>query len=138
MKRFLPRELLCPNNLIPTSFFMFVFQPWEKKRIQSQVVERENTYTSRPSTSSRRLPSRSLNGALDTSVIINRRLSMGIHQLPPNSINSGNQGVSFIKDGSNALRKKIFGDPAFTSHMRWGIICSVNTRYTHFPLKFLS
>ncbi|KOM25458.1 hypothetical protein LR48_Vigan102s011600 [Vigna angularis] len=93
-------------------------QPWEKKRIQIQVVERENTYTSRPSTSSRRLPSRSLNGALDSSVIMNKRLSMGIQQLPSNSINSGNQGVSFIKDGSNALRKKIFGDPAFTSQMR--------------------
>jgi len=97
---------------------VFGFQPWEKKRIQSQVVELDNTYTSRPTTSSRRLPSRSLNGALDSSVIMNRRLSMGIQQLPSNSINSGNQGLSNIKDGSNALRKKIFGDLAFTSHMR--------------------
>ncbi|KAH1196347.1 65-kDa microtubule-associated protein 8 [Glycine max] len=55
-------------------------QPWEKKRIQSQVVERDNTYASRPGTSSRRLPSRSLNGALDSSVVLNRRLSMGIQQ----------------------------------------------------------
>jgi len=98
---------------------VFGFQPWEKKRIQSQVVERDNTYTPRPTTSSRRLPSRSLNGALDSSVIMNRRHSMGIQQLQSNSINSGNQGVSYIKDGSNALRKKIFGDPAaFTSPMR--------------------
>ncbi|TKY47760.1 65-kDa microtubule-associated protein 8 [Spatholobus suberectus] len=81
-------------------------QPWEKKRIQSQVIDRDNTYASRPGTSSRRLPSRSVNGVLDSSVATNRRLSMGIQQLGSNSINSGNHGVSFIKDGRNAVRKR--------------------------------
>ncbi|RDY11860.1 65-kDa microtubule-associated protein 8, partial [Mucuna pruriens] len=90
-------------------------QPWEKKRIQSHVVERDNSYASRPGTSSRRLPNRSLNGALDTSVALSKRLSMGIQS---NSINSGNHGLSFIKDGRNALRKKIFGEPGFASHTR--------------------
>ncbi|CAJ1851878.1 unnamed protein product [Sphenostylis stenocarpa] len=107
-------------------------QPWEKKRIQSQVVERDSTHTSRPSTSSRRLPSRSMNGALDSSVVMNRRLSMGIQQLGSNSINSGNQGKSFIKDGRNALRKKIFGDPAFISHMRDDASSAVSTHFIPF------
>lgn len=93
-------------------------QPWEKKRIQSQVLERDNTYASRPTTSSRRLPSRSVNGGLDSSVTLNRRLSMGIQQLGSNSINSGNHGMSFIKDGRNALRKKIVGESSYTSHTR--------------------
>ncbi|KAL5171220.1 65-kDa microtubule-associated protein 8 [Glycine soja] len=102
-------------------------QPWEKKRIQSQVVERDNTYVSRPGTSSRRLPSRSMNGALDSSAVLNRRLSMGIQQLGSNSINSGNHGLSFIKDGRNALRKKIYGEPTFTSPTRDGASSAVST-----------
>lgn len=111
---------------------MFGFQPWEKKRIQSQVVERDNTYASRPGTSSRRLPSRSLNGALDSSVVLNRRLSMGIQQLGSNSINSGNHGMSFIKDGRNVLRKKIYGEPTFTSPTRDGASSAVSIRSIRF------
>ncbi|KHN24071.1 65-kDa microtubule-associated protein 8 [Glycine soja] len=107
-------------------------QPWEKKRIQSQVVERDNTYASRPGTSSRRLPSRSLNGALDSSVVLNRRLSMGIQQLGSNSINSGNHGMSFIKDGRNVLRKKIYGEPTFTSPTRDGASSAVSIRSIRF------
>nr|KYP75684.1 Protein regulator of cytokinesis 1 [Cajanus cajan] len=107
-------------------------QPWEKKRIQRQVVERDNTYVSRPGTSSRRLPSRSLNGALDSSVSLNRRLSMGMQQLGSNSINSGNHSMSFIKDGRNALRKKIFIEPVFTSHTRDEASSAVSTHSAPF------
>lgn len=94
-------------------------QSWEKKKVQSQVVfERDNAYASRPSTSSRRLPNRSLNGSLDYSPHMNKRLPMGIQQLGSNNINSGNQGISFIKDGRKIQRKKIFDEPTFTFHMQ--------------------
>ncbi|AES72044.2 65-kDa microtubule-associated protein 8 [Medicago truncatula] len=94
-------------------------QSWEKKKVQSQVVfERDNAYASRPSTSSRRLPNRSLNGSLDYSPPMNKRLPMGIQQLGSNNINSGNQGISFIKDGRKIQRKKIFDEPTFTFHMQ--------------------
>ncbi|OIV97482.1 hypothetical protein TanjilG_11006 [Lupinus angustifolius] len=94
-------------------------QPWEKKKVQNQVVvERDNTYTSRPSTSSRRLPIRSFNGGLDSTMPLNRRLSINIEQLGSNSINSGYQGTPFIKDGRKVNRKKIFGEPGFPSHTR--------------------
>jgi Ase1/PRC1/MAP65 family protein len=98
---------------------MFGLQSWEKKKVQSQVVfERDNAYASRPSTSSRRLPNRSLNGSLDYSPHMNKRLPMGIQQLGSNNINSGNQGISFIKDGRKIQRKKIFDEPTFTFHMQ--------------------
>ena len=100
-------------------FFVFGLQSWEKKKAQSQVVfERDNTYTSRPGTSSRRLPNRSLNGSLDYSPSMNKRVPIGIQQLGSNNINSGNQGISFIKDGRKIQRKKIFDEPTFTFHMQ--------------------
>ncbi|KAE9607979.1 putative microtubule-associated protein, MAP65/Ase1/PRC1 [Lupinus albus] len=93
-------------------------QPWEKKVQNQVVVERENTYASRPSTNSRRLPIRSFNGGLDSTMPQNRRLSINIQQLGTNSINSGYQGTPFIKDGRKVHRKKIFGEPGFPSHTR--------------------
>lgn len=72
---------------------------------------------SRPGTTSRRLPNRSLNGSLDIAPL-NKRFPMGIQQLGSNSINSGNQGISFIKDVRKTQRKKIFGEPAFVFHTR--------------------
>lgn len=98
---------------------MFGSQSWEKKKVQRQVVvERDNTHASRPGTSNRRLPNRSLNGSLDSAAPLNKRLPMGIQQLGSNSINSGNQSISFIKDGRKLQRKKFFVEPVFTSHTR--------------------
>ncbi|WJX33443.1 hypothetical protein P8452_21651 [Trifolium repens] len=94
-------------------------QSWEKKKVQSQIVfERDNIYPSRPATSSRRVPNRSLNGSQDCSAPLNKRISIGIPQMGSNSIYSGNQGISFFKDGRKIQRKNIFGEPAFTSHIR--------------------
>ncbi|KAK2443365.1 65-kDa microtubule-associated protein [Trifolium repens] len=94
-------------------------QSWEKKKVQNQIVfERENIYASRPVTSSRRVPNRSLNGSQDCSAPLNKRISIGIPQMGSNSIYSGNQGISFFKDGRKIERKNIFCEPAFTSHVR--------------------
>ncbi|XP_045814899.1 65-kDa microtubule-associated protein 8 [Trifolium pratense] len=94
-------------------------QSWEKKKVQSQIVfERDNIYSSRPATSNRRVPNRSLNGSQDCSAPLNKRISIGIPQMGSNSIYSGNQGIPFFKDGRKTQRKNIFGEPAFTSHIR--------------------
>ena len=111
-------SILLNDSFILTSS-VFGLQSWEKKKVQSQVVfERDNTYASRPGTSSRRLPNRSLNGSLDYSPPMNKRLPMGIQQLGSNNISSGNQGISFIKDGRKIQRKTIFDEPTFTFHMQ--------------------
>ncbi|XP_022132170.1 65-kDa microtubule-associated protein 8 isoform X2 [Momordica charantia] len=72
----------------------------EKKKVQTQVViEPENFYGPRPSTSSRRLSNASINGGYSNAMALNRRLSLGIQQLGSNSMNSATQGISFIKEG---------------------------------------
>ncbi|KAL1336424.1 hypothetical protein AAHE18_10G061900 [Arachis hypogaea] len=94
-------------------------QPWEKKKVQSQVaVERDNMYASRPSTSSRRIPNKSCNGGLDSPMPVNRRLPISIHQFRSNSINSGNQAISFINDGRKMQRRRMFGEPGIPPHSR--------------------
>ncbi|CAI8598084.1 unnamed protein product [Vicia faba] len=108
-------------------------QSWEKKKVQSQIVfERDNTYASRPGTSTRRVPNRSLNGSPEYSPNINKRLPMSIQQLGSNSIYSGNQGISFIKDGRKIQRKQIFSEPVFTSHMRDDASSRVTTHFGPF------
>ncbi|RVW24481.1 65-kDa microtubule-associated protein 8 [Vitis vinifera] len=91
----------------------------EKKKVQSQVVvEQENLFGSRPSTSSRRLSNMSLNGGFSTATALNRRLSLGIQQLGSNSINSPTQGLSFIKEGKKAQGQKMSVGQSLVSHLR--------------------
>ncbi|KAI4336589.1 hypothetical protein L6164_015099 [Bauhinia variegata] len=91
----------------------------EKKKVQSQVVvQQDNFYASRPSTSSRRIPNRSLNGGFDNAVPLNRRLSLGIQQFGSNSINSGNQGISIIKEGRKIQRNRNSGQSYFASNIK--------------------
>ncbi|XP_034700440.1 65-kDa microtubule-associated protein 8 [Vitis riparia] len=91
----------------------------EKKKVQSQVVvEQENLFGSRPSTSSRRLSNMSLNGGFSTATALNRRLSLGIQQLGSNSINSPTQGLSFIKEGKKAQGQKMSVQQSLVSHPR--------------------
>lgn len=93
--------------------------PQEKKKVQSQVVvEQENLFGSRPSTSSRRLSNMSLNGGFSTATALNRRLSLGIQQLGSNSINSPTQGLSFIKEGKKAKGQKMSVRQSLVSHLR--------------------
>lgn len=69
----------------------YFFQMQGKKKVQSQLVaEQHNIYAFRPGTSSRRLPDRSLNGGLDNAMPLSREHAVGIQQMRPNSINSGN------------------------------------------------
>ncbi|KAJ6307641.1 hypothetical protein OIU76_017439 [Salix suchowensis] len=82
------------------------FTTQEKKAPSHVVVEQENLAGSRPSTSSRRLSNKSLNGGFNTAAPINRRLSLGLQQLGTNSINSANLGISYIKEGRKMQGQK--------------------------------
>lgn len=89
------------------------------KKVQSQVVvEQENLFITRPSTSTRRTSSRTLNGGFSNAMPLNRRLSLGLQQLGPNSVNSAPQGISFIKEGKKVHRQKMFARPGLVSHLR--------------------
>lgn len=75
----------------------------EKKKVQAQVVvEQENLFTTRPTTSFRRLSNRSINGGFINATPVNRRPSLGIQQLESNSICSATQGISLIKERKKA------------------------------------
>ncbi|KAL0004572.1 hypothetical protein SO802_012133 [Lithocarpus litseifolius] len=90
----------------------------ENKKVQSQVVvEQENLFVSRPGTSSRRLSNGSLNGGFTNAVPLNRRVSLSIQHLGSNSINSGTQGISFIKEGRKVQGEKMFARPSL-AHLR--------------------
>ena len=88
------------------------FASQEIKKVQSihQVVdEPDNAFgSSRPSTSSRRLSHRSLNGGLSNATPLNRKPSLSIQQLGTNSINSATQGISFTKEGKKMQGQKLF------------------------------
>lgn len=89
------------------------------KKVQSQVaVEQENLFITRPSTSARRTSTRSVNGGFSNAIPLNRRLSLGLQQLGPNSINSGTQGISFIKEGKKARGQKMLARPGLVSQLR--------------------
>ncbi|KAJ8759074.1 hypothetical protein K2173_003312 [Erythroxylum novogranatense] len=92
----------------------------ELKKVQSQapVIHQENTFGSRPGTSSRRVPQRSLNGSFSNPTPLNRRLSMGIHQLGTNSVNSASQGISFIKEGKKMQGQKKLPRPGFATQLQ--------------------
>ncbi|KAL3501021.1 hypothetical protein ACH5RR_035470 [Cinchona calisaya] len=91
----------------------------EKKKIQSQVVvEQGNPFGARPSTSSRRLSDRSVNGGFGNASPLNRRLSLGIQQpgQGPNSLTS--PGIPFIREGKKARGQKTFARSGFASYLR--------------------
>lgn len=91
----------------------------EKKKVQSQVVvEQENVFGSRPGSSNRRIPNRSLNGSFSNAIPLNRRISLGIQQLGTYSINSATQGISFIKEGRKVQEQKKFARFGHASHFR--------------------
>lgn len=91
----------------------------EKKKVQSQVVvEQENVFGSRPGSSNRRIPNRSLNGSFSNANPLNRRISMGIQQLGTYSINSATQGISFIKEGRKVQEQKKFARFGHASHFK--------------------
>ncbi|TQE09251.1 hypothetical protein C1H46_005186 [Malus baccata] len=95
------------------------FPSQEMKKVQSQVVvEQENLFITRPSTSTRRTSIRSVNGGFSNAMPLNRRLSLGLQQLGPHSINSATQGISFIKEGKKAHRQKLLARPGLVSHLR--------------------
>ncbi|XP_042497775.1 65-kDa microtubule-associated protein 8 [Macadamia integrifolia] len=92
----------------------------ETKRMQMQakvVVEQENLFLSRPSTSNRRLSNRSINGGLGGATPLNWRLSMGIQQLGSNSINSTIQGMCIVKEVKKAQVQKILTQQGRASHL---------------------
>ncbi|KAF9688959.1 hypothetical protein SADUNF_Sadunf01G0042200 [Salix dunnii] len=94
------------------------FTAQEKKAPSHVVVEQENLIGSRPSTSSRRLSNKSLNGGFSNAAPLNRRLSLGLQQLGTNSINSANLGISYIKEGRKMQGQKTFLRPDLTYHLR--------------------
>lgn len=100
----------------------------EKKKVHSQVlVEQDNLFGPRPSTSSRRLSNVSSNGGFGNATPLNRRISLGIQQLGSNSINSATQGISYIKEGKKAHRQKIFLQTGVASHFREDTASVVST-----------
>uniref|UniRef100_A0A6N2JX80 65-kDa microtubule-associated protein 8 n=1 Tax=Salix viminalis TaxID=40686 RepID=A0A6N2JX80_SALVM len=91
----------------------------DKKVPSHAVAEQENVVGSRPGTSSRRLLNRSLTGSLSNATPLNRRLSLCLQQLGTSSINSANQGISYIKEGRKMHGQRMFPRPdLITSHLR--------------------
>ncbi|GMI75119.1 microtubule-associated protein 65-8 [Hibiscus trionum] len=91
----------------------------QRMKVQSQVVvEQENLTTSRPTTSNRRLPNKSVSGGLGNATPLNRRLSLSIQQQGSNSKSSVTQGTSFIKKGNKEQGKRIFPRTNFNSPLR--------------------
>ncbi|CAL5395954.1 unnamed protein product [Camellia sinensis] len=91
----------------------------EKKKVQIQVVvEQENLFGPRPSTGSRRLSNKSLNGGFNNASPVNRRLSLGIQQLGLNGSNSATQSIAFIKEGKKTHSQKILARTGLGSHSR--------------------
>ncbi|KAJ6326260.1 hypothetical protein OIU78_013375 [Salix suchowensis] len=91
----------------------------DKKVPGHAVAEQENVVGSRPGTSSRRLLNRSLIGSLSNAAPLNRRLSLCLQQLGTSSINSANQGISYIKEGRKMHGQRMFPRPdLITSHLR--------------------
>ncbi|XP_021899614.1 65-kDa microtubule-associated protein 8 isoform X2 [Carica papaya] len=74
--------------------------PQQKKKVQSQVITEQDSFSiSRPTTSSRHISSRSLNGGFSNATTINRRLSLGIEKLESNGKISTTHDISFIRKG---------------------------------------
>lgn len=97
----------------------------EKKKVQSQeAVKQENTFGSRPGTSSRRLSNRSLNGSLMNSPSFHRS-------------NSASQHTSIIKEEKKAQVHKIktYFRPGLFSQLR-DETASVSSTFSPWILTF--
>ncbi|XP_011657387.1 65-kDa microtubule-associated protein 8 isoform X1 [Cucumis sativus] len=91
----------------------------EKKKVQTQVIiQPDNFYGPRPSTSSRRLSNASINGGYSNAIASNRRISLGIQQLESNIINSATQGISIMKEGRKSPGQTIALRHNLVSHVR--------------------
>ncbi|KAF4378824.1 hypothetical protein F8388_006275 [Cannabis sativa] len=91
----------------------------EKKKLQTHVVvQLENSFGPRPSTGSKRISDRSLNGGFTSPMPLNRRISLGIQQFGSNNISSTTQGISFIKEGKKVQRQKMFSRPGYAPNVR--------------------
>lgn len=93
----------------------------EKKKIQSPVVvEQGSPFGPRPSTSSRRVSERSVNGGFGNVSPINRRLSLGIQQpgLGTSFIISPSHGISDIKEGKRVRVPRNSAQTSLASHLR--------------------
>ncbi|KAI5679366.1 hypothetical protein M9H77_10316 [Catharanthus roseus] len=93
----------------------------EKKKIQTQVVvEQGNPFGSRPSTSSRRLSDRSVNGGFGNTSPLNRRISLGMQQLGigSNTITSPSHGIPYIKEGKRTHGPRTSARTSLPSHLR--------------------
>ncbi|KAJ8547710.1 hypothetical protein K7X08_011296 [Anisodus acutangulus] len=80
----------------------------EKKKVQNQApVGQENLFVLRPSTSSKRLSDRSLNGGFNNATPVNRKSSLGIQQLGSTPINIPHQSISLLKEAKKEHHTKI-------------------------------
>lgn len=78
--------------------------------------QQENLFMPSPSGSPRRTSNRNANGGFTTAMPLNRRLSLGLQQLGPNSIDLGTQGIS--KEGKKGQRQTMFVRPGLVSPLR--------------------
>ncbi|KAL8535147.1 hypothetical protein ACS0TY_010964 [Phlomoides rotata] len=100
----------------------------EQKKAQSKAVpEHEGPFGSRPGTSSRRLPDKSSNGGYGSASPLNRKLSLGLKPMGPNSINSPSQGISFIKGGKKTQGQRVYNQKGFPHYLREDAISVVSS-----------
>ncbi|KAG6422403.1 hypothetical protein SASPL_118974 [Salvia splendens] len=91
----------------------------EQKKVQSKVVpEPDSPFGTRPGTSSRRLSDRSINGGFGSESPLNRKSSLGLQPIGPNSINSPSRGVSSIRGGKKTNRERAYSQKGFSYHLR--------------------
>lgn len=92
----------------------------EKKKIQSPaVVEQGSPFGPRPSTSSRHLSDRSVNGGFGNVSPVNRRLSLGIQQpgIGTSFITSPSHGISYIKEGKRVRVPRNSAQTSLAPHL---------------------
>ncbi|KAK4357621.1 hypothetical protein RND71_023231 [Anisodus tanguticus] len=89
----------------------------EKKKAQNQApVGQENLFVLRPSTSSKRLSDRSLNGGFNNVTPVNRKSSLGIQQLGSTPINIPHPSISLLKEAKKEHHTKILSRSRFAFH----------------------
>ncbi|XP_042057239.1 65-kDa microtubule-associated protein 8-like isoform X1 [Salvia splendens] len=94
----------------------------EQKKVQSKVVaEPDSPFGTRPSTSSRRLSDKSINGGFGSASPLNRK-SMG-----PSSINSPSRGISSITGGKKTKRERAYSQKGFSYHPREDTVSVVSS-----------
>lgn len=103
------------NHYLLLQGIMLFFQ--ELKKVQNQVpVGQENLFVLRPSSSSKRLSDRSLNGGFNNATPVNKKSSLGIQQLGPTPINTPQQSISFLKESKKEDHRKILSRSRFAFH----------------------